>query len=153
VVYDPTIYLGSADYYARGRPPYSRALAAALAAELGLDGCGRLLDVGCGPGAVTLELAELFEEAIGLDPDADMLAAAARRAGDRRTENVRWVRAVAEDIPGLELGAFRVATFGQSFHWTDRERVAEAVYDILDPGGSIALIGQVPSRSAPAARS
>jgi hypothetical protein len=32
-------------------------------------------------------------------------------------------------------------TFGQSFQWTDRERVAEAVYQILEPGGALALIG------------
>jgi hypothetical protein len=31
-------------------------------------------------------------------------------------------------------------TFGQSLHWTDEERVVEAVYDMLEPGGSLALI-------------
>ena len=77
-VYDPTLYRGTAPYYARGRPPYSRALPVTLAAELGLDGAGRLLDVGCGPGVLAIELAGRFAEAIGLDPDADMLAEAAR---------------------------------------------------------------------------
>ena len=48
--------------------------------------------------------------------------------------------AVAEDMPELDLGTFRLVTFGQSFQWTDRERVAEAVYDILEPGGALALI-------------
>src|SRR5262249_2014051 len=54
-----------------------------------------------------------------------------------------WVRALAEDIPTLGLGTFRLVTFGQSFHWTDRERVAEAVHDILEPGGALALVGHV----------
>jgi len=31
-------------------------------------------------------------------------------------------------------------TFGQSFHWTDEQRVAETVYDLLEPGGALALI-------------
>ena len=31
-------------------------------------------------------------------------------------------------------------TFGQSFHWTDEQRVAETVYDMLEPGGALALI-------------
>jgi len=140
VPYDPTIYLGAAAHYARGRPPYSRLLASTLAVELGLDGRGRLLDVGCGPGVLTLELADRFDEAIGLDPDAEMLAEAARRAGATSTCGVRWVRAVAEDIPALGLGTFRLVTFGQSFHWMRRERVAEAVYDILEPGGAVALV-------------
>lgn len=138
--YDPTLYQGAAAYYARGRPPYSALLVPTLEAELGLDGSGRVLDVGCGPGILTTELAGCFDEAVGLDPDEDMLAEGARRAKKARLENVRWVRALAEDIPQLDLGYFRLVTFGQSFQWTDRERVAEAVYDIVEPGGALALI-------------
>jgi SAM-dependent methyltransferase len=141
--YDPTIYRGSAAYYTLGRPAYSRALAATLAAEVGLDGSGRLLDVGCGPGMLAILLADRFAAAVGLDPDADMLAAAVDRAAAAGIDNVRWVQALAEDIPTLDLGTFRLATFGQSFHWTDRERVAEAVYEILEPGGALALIVHV----------
>jgi SAM-dependent methyltransferase len=142
--YDPTLYLGGADYYAHGRPPYSRDLVPTLAAAVGLNGSGLLLDVGCGPGMLTVELAHLFDEAIGLDPDGDMLAAAARRAGQRRIGNIRWVKAVAEDIGSRNLGRFKMVTFGQSFHWTDREHVAELVYDCLEPGGTVALIGHTP---------
>ena len=93
--YDPTIYQGSAAYYARGRPPYSPTLAFTLAAELGLDGTGRLLDVGCGPGMLTIELAGCFSQVIGLDPDAEMLAEGARRAAEASIENIRWVHALA----------------------------------------------------------
>ncbi len=140
VLYDPTIYRGSAAYYARGRPPYSRALVTTLAAEVGLDGSSRLLDVGCGPGVLTIAFADHVAEAIGLDPDAEMLAEGARRAVHGGIANIRWVQALAEDIPALDLGRFKLVTFGQSFHWTDRERVAEAVYEILEPGGALALI-------------
>ena len=142
--YDPTLYAGAAPHYVRGRPPYSRELSPVLAAELGLDGSGRLLDVGCGPGVLTLELAPLFAEAIGLDPDPEMLAAAARRADGAQsgTSNVRWVRGLAEELPRLALGEFRVVSFGRSFHWTERERVAEAAYDVLEPGGTLVLVGQ-----------
>lgn len=142
--YDPTIYRGSAAYYTRGRPPYSRALAATLAAELSLDGSGRLLDVGCGPGVLAVELAGLFSEVVGLEPDPEMLEEGARRAAGAGAENIRWVRALAEDIPALALGTFRLVTFGQSFHWTARDRVAEAVYDILEPGGALAVISHTP---------
>lgn len=138
--YDPTIYRGSARYYAPGRPPYSRELVATLTDEVGLDGSGRLLDVGCGPGILTVELAPSFDEAIGLDPDADMLAEGTRRARRVGIDNIDWVQALAEDIPELDLGTFRLVTFGQSFQWTDQVRVAEAVYDILEPGGALALV-------------
>lgn len=139
--YDPTIYHGSAAYYVRGRPPYSRDLAPTLAAEAGLDPASRLLDVGCGPGVIALALAGSVAEAVGLDPDADMLAAAAERAAQAGIANARWVQAVAEDLAALGLGRFQLVTFGQSFHWTDRERVAEMVYDLLAPGGALALVG------------
>jgi ubiquinone/menaquinone biosynthesis C-methylase UbiE len=140
VPYDPTIYRGSARYYAPGRPPYSRELVSTLTDEVGLDGSGRLLDVGCGPGILTVELAPSFDEAIGLDPDADMLAEGERRAREAGIGNIRWVKAVAEAIPELGLGPCKLVTFGQSFQWTDRERVAETVYDILEPGGALALV-------------
>lgn len=138
--YDATRYQGSAAYYAKGRPQYSRALITTLAAEVGLDGLGRILDVGCGPGTLATELADRVEEVIGLDPDGDMLAEGAHRAVEAGTPNIRWVQALAEEIPELGLGRFRLVTFGQSFHWTHRRRVAESVYDILEPGGAIALI-------------
>lgn len=99
-----------------------------------------MLDAGCGPGVLAIELAPRFDEVVALDPDADMLAEGARRAVGEGIANIRWVHARAEDIAGLDLGTFRLVTFGQSFHWTDRERVAEAVYDILDPGGALALV-------------
>jgi SAM-dependent methyltransferase len=143
VPYDPTIYKGSAPHYVHGRPHYSPSLAATLASELALDGSGRLLDVGCGPGIVAIELAHRFQEVTGLDPDAEMLAEAARQADERGVANVRWVRGLAEDLPNYRLGTFKLVTFGQSLHWTDRAQVAEAVYDMLEPGGALAVIGHV----------
>ena len=97
--WDETLYLGSAPYYVRGRPPYAPGLADALRRILALDGQGRLLDVGCGPGVVTLPLAPLFTEAVGLDPDPGMLAEGARRAAEAGVGNIVWVRARGEDLP------------------------------------------------------
>jgi len=133
-------YEGAAVHYRPGRPPYSPHLEAVLTEELGLDGTGRLLDAGCGPGILTVRLAHLFEEAVGLDPDAAMLAEGRRAADERGVANVRWVEARAEGLPRAAPGPYRLVTFGQSFHWTDEARVAEAVYDMLEPGGALALI-------------
>jgi SAM-dependent methyltransferase len=138
--YDPTIYRGAAAHYRPGRPAYSPQPEETLRDELGLDGTGRLLDGGCGPGILTVRLAPLFEEAVGLDPDPDMLAEARRSADERRVANIRWVEAVAEALPEAAPGPYRLVTFGQSFHWTDEQRVAEAVFDLLEPGGALALI-------------
>ena len=135
--HDKTLYAGTAGHY-RARPPYARGLVELLAA-LGLTG-GRLLDVGCGPGVLALLLAQRYDECIGLDPDAEMLREAAREATRRDVHNVRWVRGRAEDIPALVQGPFKLVTFGQSFHWTDRDRVAEIAFDLLEPAGGLAIV-------------
>ena len=140
--WDETLYRGSAPHYVRGRPPYAPGLADRLAAVLALDGRGRLLDVGCGPGVVTLLLAPLFAEVVGVDPDAAMLAEAEHRAAAAGIGNARWVRARGEDLPA-GLGTFRVATFAQSFHWMDRARVAATVFAMLEPGGAFVHVSDV----------
>lgn len=133
--WDETLYAGSAAYYATGRVPYPVGVRDALRRELRLDGRGRLLDVGCGPGSLTLLLAPLFEEAVGVDADGGMLEAAGRAAATAGVSNTRWCHMRAEDLPGA-LGQFRVATFAQSFHWLDRPRVARMVKRMLIPGGA-----------------
>ena len=54
--------------------------------------------------------------------------------------NIRWVQGLAEDLPAVAPGPYRLVTFGQSFYWTDEQHVAETVYDMLEPGGALALI-------------
>jgi SAM-dependent methyltransferase len=137
--WDESLFAGAARYYEQGRLPYAPGLADAFARSLALDGQGRLLDVGCGPGTVTLRLAPLFEAVVGLDPDAEMLACASRAAAGRGVGNATWVRQRAEALPA-GLGSFRVATFAQSFHWMDRPRVASAVATMLDPGGAVVQV-------------
>ena len=138
--FDPQAFEGTAEYYAIGRPPYSVQLADTMASELSLDGTGQMLDVGCGPGVLVLPLARLFDHVTGLDPERGMLQAAQRRCQQAGVTNVRWVQGVADDIATLNLGSWRVVTFGQSFHRVRRLEVAEAVYDQLVPGGSLVLI-------------
>src|SRR5436190_15932590 len=64
--WDETLFAGAAPYYMQGRLPYAEGLGDALRTSLALDGRGRLLDVGCGPGVVTVRLAHLFDEVVGL---------------------------------------------------------------------------------------
>ncbi len=142
--WDETLYAGSAPHYAAGRMPYPPRLADVLRDELGLDGTGRLLDVGCGPGSLTGLLAPLFAEAVGIDADAGMIAEARRRVGD----GVRWLRLRAEELPA-GLGTFRVATFAQSFHWMDQPLVARRVRGMLTRDGAFVHVAATTDRGAP----
>jgi SAM-dependent methyltransferase len=127
-VFDETLYLGSAAHYPVGRMAYPASLADALRAELGLDGTGRLLDIGCGPGSLTLLLSPLFESAVGVDADRGMIERA-RALGPA----IAWHVLRAEDLPA-GLGTFRVVTFAQSFHWMDQPVVARGVRGMLAGG-------------------
>lgn len=93
-------YRSAAAYY-HARPPYSAELSGTLATRLGWDGRGRLLDVGCGPGVLALELAPSFAEVVGLDAEPAMLDEARRRPGGER---VQWRHG----------RAFDAIVFGQS---------------------------------------
>jgi SAM-dependent methyltransferase len=133
--WDETLFAGTAPYYVRGRLPYTAGLAQAIADALELDGSGRLIDVGCGPGTIALRLAHLFADVVGVDADAGMLIEAARAS----ISNARWVRLRAEELPG-DLGTFRVATFSRSFHWMEREQVAATMLRMLEPDGRGAFV-------------
>jgi SAM-dependent methyltransferase len=114
--------------------PYPADLTQAISIELGLDGTGRLLDVGCGPGSLTLLFAPLFAHAVGVDADPDMLVQARRQAAKLGVTNVDWRQLRAEDLPA-GLGMFGVVAFAQSFHWMDQLLVARRVRGMLEAGG------------------
>lgn len=146
--WDETLYRGAAAYYRRGRLPYPARLRERFAAATDLHGAPRLLDVGCGPGIVAVTLAPLFTKVVGVDPDPDMLDEAARLAAEAGVSNARWVRLRAEELPA-GLGRFRYATFAQSFHWMDRERVARIVFAMLEPGGAFVHVNTVVADPSP----
>lgn len=135
--WDATLFAGAAAYYDRGRLPNAPGLADAFENAFGLDGRGRLLDVGCGPGTVTLPLARLFREVVGVDADAGMIQEARRLASERGVMNARWVRRRAEELLPAEVGMFNVVTFAASFHWMDRRLVAGTVREMLEPDGVV----------------
>jgi ubiquinone/menaquinone biosynthesis C-methylase UbiE len=149
--WDETLFRGTAPYYLRGRIPYPDRLHDAFRDATALDPGARLVDVGCGPGIVALTVADLFAEVVGVDPDGEMLEEAERSATARGIRNASWLRARAEDLPA-GLGEFRYATFAQSFHWMDRERVASIMFAMLAPGGSLVHVDTVvddPAAAAP----
>jgi len=141
-------YATAAPHYLRGRPPYSAQLPDVMGAEIGLDGTGTLIDVGCGPGILAVQLAPLFDTVIGIDPEPEMLAQARRHAADHHV-TATWIEARAEDLATLDLPAPRLVTFGQSIHWTDRQPVLAMVHDLLEAGGAVALIAPAIEHGSP----
>src|SRR4051794_13788817 len=91
-------FLGAAEYYERYRVPYPQEVFDWIVNEYRLDGCGRLLDAGCGTGQVALPLSRWFEEVIAIDPDQEMLQIGERAARDNGIANVSFLNLKAEDL-------------------------------------------------------
>jgi ubiquinone/menaquinone biosynthesis C-methylase UbiE len=134
-------YKGAARYYSRFRPPYPPALVTQLRDKFGLDGTGRLLDLGCGPGSVAIPLAHLFGQVVAADREPDMLAEGRARATEAGASNIEWLHTSSEELTP-RLGVFRLVTMGESFHWMDRERTLDALYELVSEGGGIAIVGR-----------
>ena len=133
-----SLFEGTAWHYARYRPNYPQVVIDNVVRHVGLDGTGRLLDLGCGTGQLTLALAGHVAQAVGVDPEADMLTEASRQAAEQGITNVLWQQGSSSDIRA-DLGRFRVVAMGRSFHWMDREQVLVDLDDIVDDGGSLII--------------
>jgi arsenite methyltransferase len=100
----------------------------------------RILDIGCGPGLLTLELARAVGgngEVIGLEPSIDMRERAGLRCGERA--NVRLIDGRANALP-LEDGSVDKAVAVQVFEYLDDipGALAEA-RRVLRPGGRLVI--------------
>ncbi len=137
-------YAGAGWYYAEYRDRVSADLIKLLAEQLGWSTRDRVLDVGAGPGQLSLLIAPFVAEVVAIEPESDMLVEGERRAATADIGNVRFVAGSSDDLPALQspLGLFRAALMGQSFHWmVDKDRVLEDLSAMVDGAdGAIAFV-------------
>ncbi|MDK1374839.1 MULTISPECIES: class I SAM-dependent methyltransferase [unclassified Sinorhizobium] len=117
--------------YARFRPEYPAGLSAFLA---GIAPSREMaVDVGCGSGQLTRQLATYFDSVIGLDPSEDQIANA------RTEDKVRYLCAPAEKLP-LPDNAVSLITAAQAAHWFDLPAFYAEARRIAAKNAVIALI-------------
>ena len=136
--YDPNRFTSAIPHYAAGRPAYSERLIARLARETGLDERARVLDLGCGPGSLTLPLSRFAGTTIGIDPDAAMIAAG-REASQAAGLAIDWRVGSSFDL-AADLAPLDLVTIGRAFHWMDREATLARLDELVRPGGAVALV-------------
>lgn len=135
----------TAGTYARYREPYPAAFFAEIASRLGLRGNETLIDLGTGPGVLALGFRPYIGSILGVDPEPNMLAAAAAAA---RSEGIALplLAGRAEDLPS-DIGTFDVVSIGRALHWMNRPATLEVLDRILKPEGAILICGARVERS------
>lgn len=99
----------------------------------------RLLDVGCGPGSITIDLASLVGEVVGIDNATVAIDAARDLAGRQGVANATFEVAGAYEMP------FATASFDVVFahqvlqHLGDPVRALSEMRRVLVPGGIVAV--------------
>jgi SAM-dependent methyltransferase len=133
-------FAGTAEAYFRYRPPYPKALLASLVTQAHLPGSAVLLDLACGPGRVTLDLAASFEHVHAIDLEAEMIEVGLREAARRGIRNVEWRVGRAEEA-SIAAESVDLITIGEAFHRLDQVAIIENALDWLKPDGWIAILG------------
>jgi len=113
----------------------------------------RVLDVGCGPGAMAISLAARGADVIGIDTSEDMLAVGRARATDAGFTG----GLVFKKLSSLEVeDAFPAASFGAVITILTLSELSDAEVDctlaqcrqVLDDGGTLIVVDEVESANA-----
>jgi ubiquinone/menaquinone biosynthesis C-methylase UbiE len=103
-----------------------------------------LLDIACGPGSLTLELAPHVAQATGFDITPAMLDQARTAQAAKGLQNVDWVQGNAEALPFPD-GAFSLVTCSAAFHHFEQPAAILAeMRRVCRPGGRIVVSDVTP---------
>ena len=117
----------------------AEALAERIGSVLALRGGERVLDVGCGAGALAYAVAPVAREVVAVDSDASMVAVARANA----PANVRVELADGERLP-FDDGEFDVAATLRTLHHTLHPgRLVAELVRVTTPGGIVFVVDQL----------
>lgn len=128
--------------YAQHRSGYAPRLIQHILTHHGHTGgrFGTVLDVGCGPGNSTRDLAPFFSRATGVDPSTEMTNAAKKVGGTTKDGNpIEYLTSDAEVCDGVDGSSVDLLTAAMSAHWFDMKRFWPTAARVLKPGGTVAL--------------
>jgi SAM-dependent methyltransferase len=129
-----------AELYAGVRRGYPAALFDDLGTLADLGPSSRVLEVGCGGGQATGDLAARAQHVLALDPGERLVAEARKRVP---AANVEFVVSTFEHA-AVTPGAFDLIASAQAWHWVDQSVAFGKAAQALAPSGHLAVFGHVP---------
>ena len=142
--HDTLLFKGTAYYYSRFRRGYPSFFFDYLLGTFNLDRHSRVLDLGTGTGQIAIPIAKAVKEVVAIDPDVEMLEEGKKAAGEKKINNITWIKATAENLPE-KIGSFDLTTMGSSFHWMEQDKVLRSIYSITNINGGIAIVSNTTS--------
>jgi SAM-dependent methyltransferase len=119
-----------------------------LVDAIGADAKGLVLDVACGPGIVTAELAATAREVVALDLTPQMLAKARERCAKAGRLNVTLKEGSAADLPFPDNSFDAVVTRLSFHHFEDPRRVLREMARVVKVGGTVVVADVTSSEDA-----
>lgn len=98
-----------------------------------------VLDLGCGHGLISRELASSFTKVLGTDPSAVMVTQAQSTSSSYK--NVEFKQGNAEDLSMIKDGSLDMVVAGQAAHWFDYSKVWPELQKKVRQGGTLAFWG------------
>ncbi|MFI6575389.1 class I SAM-dependent methyltransferase [Nocardiopsis sp. NPDC050513] len=138
-----SLFTGTTEFYRKYRPGIPQEVARVLDHATPQRRPRRLLDVGTGTGLVIEALLGRFDDVIGVDNDADMLAAAESclRPELPKGTSLTLVEATAEDFAPPPGWRADLVTICRAFHWLDQPKILRQLDGQVGPGGAVAIFG------------
>lgn len=143
--YDPRRFQTTVPFYARYRLGYPDLLIRRVIERVGLKAGDAVMDLGCGPGLLAIPFAKAGMAVTGVDPEPEMLVAA-KEASHAAGVRVALEQGSSFDMPP-GIGLFKLVAMGRSFHWMDREATLQILDGMIVPGGAVALLHDVHTKT------